>query len=113
MASYGFAMPLVPGKTATWRGYVAEMLGPRNNEYKESRRRVGLQKEEVWLQSTPMGDFAVVHFECDDPAQVFERLLTSQEPFDQWFREKVLIESHGLDPAAPPPPVNEAITLGP
>ena len=113
MASYAFAMPLVAGKTQTWRGYVAEMLGPRNSEYKESRRKAGLQKEEVWLQSTPMGDFAVVHFECDDPAKVFSYLLASQEPFDQWFREKILVESHGLDPSAPPPPMNETITLGP
>ena len=113
MASYAFAMPLVAGKTQTWRGYVAEMLGPRNGEYKESRRKAGMQKEEVWLQSTPMGEFVVVHLECDDPAKVFQFLLTSQDPFDQWFREKVFIESHGLDPSAPPPPINETITLGP
>ena len=113
MASYAFVMPIVAGKTQTWKGYVAEMVGPRSAAYKESRRKAGLEKEEVWLQSTPMGDFAVVHFECADPAKIFATLLSSQDPFDQWFREKVLIESHGLDPSGPPPPINETISLGP
>jgi hypothetical protein len=89
------------------------MKGPRNAEFKESRRKAGLHKEEVWLQNTPMGDFAVVYFDADDPAKVFERFMTSQDPFDVWFREKILIECHGMDPSAPPPPINETILLGP
>jgi hypothetical protein len=109
VVAYSFAVPVVAGKTDTWKGYAAEMLGSRNSEYKESRRRLGLSKEEVWLQHTPMGDFAIVSIECDDPARVNEGFFSSQDPFDQWFREKILIECHGLDPAAPPPPLNEKI----
>jgi hypothetical protein len=108
MVSYAFAVPVVAGKTETWKGYVAEMVG-RLNEYRESRRRLGIEKEQVWLQHTPMGDFAIVSIECEDPAKVNEGFLSSQDPFDQWFREKILIECHGLDPAAPPPPLNEKI----
>jgi len=76
-------------------------------------QRARVTKEDVFLQSTPMGDMVVVSMECDDPAKVMERLLTSTDPFDVWFREKVLVESHGVDPSGPPPPVNETITRGP
>ena len=113
MASYAFAMPLVPGKTQAWRGYVKEMKGPRSADYKASRKRAGVTKEDVFLQSTPMGDFVVVAMECEDPATVMQRLVSSADPFDVWFRDKVLIESHGVDLAGPLPPVNETITLGP
>jgi hypothetical protein len=113
MTSYAFAMPLVPGKTEAWRGYVKELTGPRSAEYKASRQRAGITKEHVFLQATPMGDFVVVAMECDDPATVIERLLASTDPFDVWFRDKVLIEAHGVDPSAPPPPMNETISLGP
>jgi len=113
MASYAFAMPLVPGKTEAWKGYVKEMNGPRSAEYKASRTRAGITKEHVFLQSTPMGDFVVVAMECEDPSTVVQRLVTSADPFDVWFRDKVLIESHGVDPTGPLPPMNETISLGP
>jgi len=109
MPSYAFANPVLPGKVAAWKGYVAEMTGARAAEYQASRQRVGLTTERVWLQQTPHGDFAVVYWEAADIGKVFESLMTSQDPFDQWFRDKVLVGVHGMDPAAPPPPMNEPI----
>jgi hypothetical protein len=85
------------------------MSGPRRAEYDASRARVGVTTERVWLQATPMGDFAVVYLEAADIGKVFEGFLTSQDPFDQWFRDKILIGVHGMDPTAPPPPMNEPI----
>ena len=49
------------------------------------------------------------HLEANDIGKVFEALMTSQQPFDQWFREKILVEAHGMDPASPPPPLNQQI----
>jgi hypothetical protein len=34
--------------------------------------------------------------------------MASTDPFDKWFRDKVLIETHGMSPTAPPP-MNEQI----
>jgi hypothetical protein len=99
----------LPGKEAVWKRHVAELAGPRKAEYEESRRRAGVTTERVWLQHTPQGDFAIVYLEAADIGKVFETFLTSQEPFDQWFREQILVDVHGMDPAGPPPPVNEPI----
>jgi hypothetical protein len=77
------------------------MKGPRNHELKESRIKAGLTVERVWLQRTPMGDFAVVYWEAKDIGKVFETLTKSDTPFDKWFREKILIEVHGMDFSKP------------
>ena len=107
MATYAFMNPLKAGKTETWKKYIAEMTGPRAAEFKESRKRIGLTKEQVWLQHTPAGDFVVVYWEAADIGKVFEAFMTSQAPFDTWFREKILQESHGMDAKTPMPPMNE------
>jgi len=105
MAEFSFVAPIVKGKTEAWRKALTELKGARNAAYKESRQKLGIKREHVSLQSTPMGDFAVVHM--DAPSQdVFGAMLASTSEFDTWFRETVLIDVHGFDPkGAPPPPV--------
>ncbi|PWB70056.1 hypothetical protein C3F09_09755 [candidate division GN15 bacterium] len=103
MKTYLFAVPLAPGKTETWKNYVREMTGPRNEEYRQSRKRAGIEVEQVFLQQTPRGDMCVVMIKGENPRQSFERMRTSNEPFDKWFREKILIEAHGLDLNQPMP----------
>lgn len=58
----------------------------------------------MWLQSTPDGDLAIVVIEANDIPSALGALATSQEPFDQWFRDHIQ-EVHGMDLAAgfPPP----------
>ncbi len=106
MAYYSFVNPVLPGKIDSWKSYIAEMNGPRNKERNESRKKVGLKVERVWLQRTPMGDFAVVYWEAKDMAKVFEILMKSDTPFDKWFRDKILVEIHGMD-LSKIPPMNE------
>jgi hypothetical protein len=113
MPDYAFMTPIKPGKDAEWKAYVAEMQGARRDELVASRRKAGLTRERVWLQHTPMGDFAVVYWHADDIGRAFQYLMTSQDPFDAWFRDKVLVEVHGMDPAAPPPALNQQILDAP
>jgi hypothetical protein len=99
---------LLPGKIDTWKNYVKEMNGPRNKERNESKKKVGLTVERVWLQHTRMGDFAVVYREAKDIGKVFDGLMKSEEPFDKRFRDKILTEIHRTDlPKAPP--MNELV----
>jgi hypothetical protein len=56
-----------------------------------------------------MGDFAVVHFDADDPPAVLGQFMMSQHPYDKWFRETIMMGIHGLNPTDPPPPPNERI----
>jgi hypothetical protein len=109
MATYAFMSPLVPGKLQTWMHYVREMKTTYRADMEASRKRIGLTREEVWLQQSPDGACAVVYWEAPDIARVFQRLMTSEEPFDRWFRDRILVEVHGMNPAAPPPPMNEKV----
>ena len=109
MATYAFVTPIKPGKTQTWKGYIKEMTGPKSAQLAASRKKCGLTSEKVWLQKTPMGEFAVVYWEAPDIGKVFSHFMTSKEPFDQWFRDHVLVEVHGMDPAGPLPPMNEVV----
>ncbi len=109
MASYAFIVPVAKGKTAKWKTYIKEMTGTKGKEFKDSRKKLGFTSEQVWLQKTPMGDFAVVYWEAKDIAKVYKGLLTSTSPFDKWFQEKILTEIHGINPKDKMPPLNEKI----
>lgn len=109
MANYAFVQPIKPGMTQRWRELVSEIKGPRKAEIAASRKSAGLTREEVWLQSTPMGDMAVVYWEAPDINRVFKTLMTSTAPIDKWFAKEVFVGVHGMDPSAPPPPINEKV----
>jgi hypothetical protein len=103
--SIAFAAPLLPGKIDDDRAALAAMhSGDRAADHDGSRRRLGITREAVWLQSTPGGDVAVVLIEADDIEAVFGGLASSQEPYDVWFRAYVQ-EMHGIDltEGFPPP----------
>ena len=103
MPAIAFAVPIVPGKEEADRRYLQEMAGPRRDEYLRARQRLGVRREVVWQQATPQGTLAIVYMEVDDPQRMWAGLASSDDPFDQWFRERVLQEVHGLDLRQPPP----------
>ena len=107
MPATTFAVPLLPGKTEIWKQAVAEMTGARKSEHDESRRRMGITREVVSLQSTPQGDYVVVCLEGDDPNGFVARCLTSDVPFDKWFAETILKGTAGMDASQAPPPPNQ------
>ena len=74
----------------------AEAAGPRREEYDASRHRAGISREMVWHQATPDGTVAVVYLEADDIPAAMQAMATSDDPFDQRFRE-LLKEFHGID----------------
>ena len=104
-----FTVPLLPGTTEIDR---REMLacwrGERRADHEASRQRLGITAEQVWLQSTPGGDVAVVRLETADLARAFEGMATSDDPFDRWFREHVL-DVHGLDVTQPMEPTEQIL----
>ena len=46
--------------------------------------------------------------EADDPPAAMQAIATSDDPFNQWFRERVKAV-HGIDIASDPPPQSEQI----
>jgi hypothetical protein len=102
MAALAMVLPILPGKTESWRRGVTEMAGPRRPEFGTARRRQTVTRQRGWLQQTPQGDMEILYFEVDDPARLFQDVATSQEPFDRWLRQFVL-EHCGLDLSQPMP----------
>lgn len=102
MATVAFAAPILPGKLETWRKFSQEINGARRADFEDQQRRMGMTRQMVWLQQTPMGDFAVVMQEGGEVEQVMPRLGASDNPFDVRFRQQVL-DIHGLDFKQPPP----------
>src|SRR5207249_5654546 len=102
MASLGMALPLLPGKTESWKRWAQEMAGPRLSEYQASRQHLGITREASFLQQTPQGNMAVLYIEAEDIIRVFQGLASSQEPIDVLFRQQTK-DFLGLDLAQPPP----------
>jgi len=100
MASLAMILPLLPGKTEAWKHWVQEMAGARLSEFQASRKRLGITREESFLQQTPQGDMAILYIEAEDIAHAFQGLATWQDPFDVLFRQKTQ-EFFGLDLAQP------------
>jgi hypothetical protein len=50
-----------------------------------------------------MGTFAIIQLEADDIQDAFGKIVTSDDPFDQQFREFVR-DVHGVDLQKDPPP---------
>ena len=52
----------------------------------DSRRRLGISAESVWLVPKPSGGgVAVVYLEALDPERVLGELAASDMPFDSWY----------------------------
>ncbi len=99
MAVFLGAFPVLPGKEDEPRKFAAQTL-ERREEFDASQRRLAITTEEWALQQTPMGSMVIVRFEGPDIEAVFAGLGQSNDPFDVWFKGRVL-EICGVDLAAP------------
>jgi hypothetical protein len=90
------AVPLIEEKIDGWRGWMDDCLGPRREEFDAFNERMGLTMHRVWLAEGPHGPMAVVIFEGSGAKTFLQKLGTSKEPFDKWFRERIE-ELHGCD----------------
>lgn len=108
MSAVAFAIPILPGKEETDREMFEELQGPRRDEYEAARRRHGFTREAVWHQQGRDGIVAVVYLEAEDIGAAMEQVALSEEPFDQWFRERIQ-EVHGVNLADPQPPPQQVL----
>jgi hypothetical protein len=83
-----FAAPLGEGGAAAMRTLSRQLMGERHDEYVRARKRLGLDREAVFLETTARGDVAVFDWRGSDPRASLLRLATSSEPFDAWMRDQ-------------------------
>jgi hypothetical protein len=101
MSAHSFVATILPGREEEWRRFVQEIVEERLHEYEDLRRRLGLRNESVWLARTQEAETAVVYLEAGDAERVISTLAASEEPFDLWFKKR-LLKLHGPDLARNP-----------
>jgi hypothetical protein len=107
MGMVAMAVPLVPGKEDVWTEFAGQVMGPRKGEFDDFNARHGLTDHRAWLQKNPDGSSLVlVVVEGPGAETMMGEFPTSDNEFDKWFTEKV-VEVHGFDFSAPPPPLPE------
>ena len=99
MSGIVLTFPIVAGKVEGWRRFCQELSGSRRQTHEASRQRLGMTRERLVLVEAAFGSVAVTTFEAPDVAWVLGQIITSDLPFDRWYREQVR-ELHGVDLAA-------------
>jgi hypothetical protein len=81
------AWDVPPDREEPWRRLLQELSYARcEGEYMDSRRRLGVSAESVWLVPKPSGGgVAVVYLEAMDPERALGELAASGAPFDSWY----------------------------
>lgn len=87
-----------------WRRLLQELsYARREEEYMESRRRLGVSAETVWLVPTKPrgGGVAVVCLQADNPERVMKELEATDVPFDSLYGTQMR-KAFGFDVARLP-----------
>lgn len=92
-------MPILKGKKDIQLGMMEEMN--RNKAGADAIRASAGLHERTFLQKTSMGDFVILTFEGNDPANGYAKMLADLPPEFTAGAKEV----HGLDMEAPPPPM--------
>ena len=99
MSSIVLTFPIVAGKVEAWRRFCQELSGSRRQMFEASRRNLGMTRERLVLVESAFGSAAVTTLEAPDVGWMLGQIITSDLPFDRWYREQVR-ELHGVDLAA-------------
>jgi hypothetical protein len=115
MSGIVLTFPIVAGKVEAWRRCCPEMSGSRRQAYEASRRELGITRERLALVETAFGSAAVTTLEADDVGRALGQIISSNLPFDLWYREQVQA-LHGINltryadfSQRAPPPENQEL----
>ena len=89
-------LTILPDGEEKWRRFAQDLLGDRLGEYEGLGRHLGIRGLRAYLARTYRQEVIVAYVEAEDPEEAFRRLVASEDPFAEWFKEK-LMELHGYD----------------
>lgn len=110
-----FAVAIFPiAKPKEWREFVDSIAnGERADAHRSFLRRLGVKREHIHHQPTPMGDVMVLVWEGIDQQDLDkamgDALSNPQSEHEQYLAEHVVPEIHGVDLSAGPPPPMERV----
>ena len=111
MAAVAFALPILPGQEDLVRsvGEAISGSGELREEYEESRKRLGIREEKVWVQRTPIGASIIVYWETEDPQRTLREIADSQDEVDKKFRQVIENAAPAIDWSKVNPLSNELL----
>jgi hypothetical protein len=111
MAAVAFALPILPGQEDLVRsiGEAVSGSGELREGYEESRKRLGISEEKVWLQRTPIGQSLIVYWETEDPQRTLREIANAQDEVDKKFRQVIASAAPAIDLSAENPLSNELL----
>ncbi len=111
MAAFAFSLPILPGQEEEVRriGELVSEAGELREEYEETRRKLGISEEKVWMQRTPIGQAVIVYWETEDPQRTLREIANSQDEFVKQFRDLIFSAAPGLDLSQEQPLPNELL----
>jgi hypothetical protein len=111
MAAFSFSLPILPGQEEAVRRFGEAVSESRElrEEYEETRRKLGIREEKVWMQRTPIGQAMIVYWETDDPQRALREIANSQDEFVKRFRDLILTSAPALDFSEEQPLPNELL----
>ena len=98
-----FAIPLPSANLEPWRAFIAELKGPRKEQFADFNRRYGLTRHQAYLQTMPDGYLVVAVHEGPGGSRFMAEAPESGNEFDRWFIDK-LSTLHGVDIRTMEPP---------
>jgi hypothetical protein len=111
MTSVAFTLPILPGQEEIVRrmGEMVSVSGELREQYEESRKRLGISEEKVWVQKTPIGQAIIVYWETEDPQRTLRQMADAQDEFDKQFRELIESAAPAIDLTKDNPLSNELL----
>jgi hypothetical protein len=111
MAAFAFSLPILPGQEEAVRRFGEAVSESRElrEEYEETRRKLGIREEKVWMQRTPIGQAMIVYWETDDPQRTLREIANSQDEIDKKFKQVVESAAPALDLSQDNPLSNELL----
>ena len=105
MALLSMCLPILPGKKDKWQQMMVTINeASAKAEMDKSREEAGVH-ERTFLQETPDGDFVILTFEVEYPAESLGKIMSSAPEEFAAFA----LDVHGLDMKAPPPPLPQLV----
>jgi hypothetical protein len=111
MAAVAFALPILPGQEDLVRSWGESVSGSEEfrEEYEESRKRLGIREEKVWVQRTPIGASMIVYWDTEDPQRTLREIANSQDQVDKGFKQVIENAAPALDLSQENPLSNELL----
>ncbi len=94
------ALPVLAGKEEQAKQF-GKGVEEKNKEWKNSEKRLRINQEAWFLQSSPMGSMIIVYIQAKDIGKMFTEFAQSKDPFDVWLKDQAKMIT-GVDLNNPP-----------